>query len=75
MTIRLPDEITTHVPPDCTTDGSGALTLDDLERLCFTYGGTIEPRPGGTFVLVGAVMDGRRMNLGPVHGEMAGTAS
>lgn len=42
------------------------LTLDDLERLAFTYGGTIEPRPGGRYVLVGALMDGRRVNLGPV---------
>lgn len=43
------------------------LTLDDLEALAFKYGGTIEPRPGGRFVLVDAVMDGRRVPvLGPV---------
>lgn len=41
------------------------LTLDDLERLAFTYGGTVEPSPGG-FRLVGAVMDGRTVTLGPV---------
>lgn len=54
--IRAPRTLTAESP----------LTLDDLERLAFTYGGTIEPRPGGLYVLVGAVMDGRRVNLGPV---------
>lgn len=44
----------------------GALTLDDLEQLAFTYGGTIEALPGNRYRLVGAVMDGRRINLGPV---------
>lgn len=43
-----------------------SLTLDDLEALAFTYGGTIEPRAGGRYVLIGAVMDGRRVDLGPV---------
>lgn len=41
------------------------LTLDDLERLAFTYGGTIESSPAG-YTLVGAVMDGRTVTLGPV---------
>lgn len=41
------------------------LTLDDLERLAFMYGGTIESSPAG-FRLVGAVMDGRTVTLGPV---------
>jgi hypothetical protein len=45
-----------------------ALTLDDLERLAFTYGGTIERNVAtGTYTLVGALMDGRRVNLGPVR--------
>ena len=42
------------------------LTLDDLERIAWTHGGTIEPRPGGRYVLVGALLDGRRVTLGPV---------
>ena len=42
------------------------LTLDDLEALAFTHGGTIEPRSGGRYVLVGALFDGRRVTLGPV---------
>jgi len=46
------------------------LTLDDLEQLAFTYGGTIEPRPGNRYVLVGAVIDGRRVCLGPVPGPV-----
>lgn len=45
---------------------AGSLTLDDLERLAFTYGGEIQTHPRG-YILVGAVMDGRRIPiLGPV---------
>jgi hypothetical protein len=45
-----------------------SLTLDDLERIAFTYGGTIERNVAtGTYTLVGALMDGRRVNLGPVR--------
>lgn len=44
----------------------GNLTLDDLEALAHRYGGTVEPRPSGKYVLVGAVINGRRLNLGPV---------
>jgi len=44
------------------------LTMDDLERAAFTYGGVIEPRPGGLFVLVGARIGGQRVDLGPVAG-------
>lgn len=49
---------------------AGHLTLDDLEQLAFRYGGSIEPRPGDRFVLVGALIDGRRVNLGPVPGPV-----
>lgn len=38
------------------------LTLDDLERLAFTYGGTIEPTPTG-FRLVGALIGGVRQDF------------
>lgn len=41
------------------------LTLDDLERLAFLYGGTIEVCSAG-YKLVGAVMAGTRLDLGPV---------
>ena len=44
-------------------------TLDDLERIAFTNGGTIEPRPGGRYVLIGALINGQRTNLGPVPGS------
>lgn len=47
---------------------AGVLTLEDLERLAFTYGGTIERNVAAdTYTLVGTVMDGRRINLGPVQ--------
>lgn len=45
----------------------GRLTLDDLEKLAFEYGGTIERNiAAGTYRLVGAVVDGRTVTLGPV---------
>lgn len=46
------------------------LTLDDLEKMAFTYGGTIvRDIPTGRYTLVGALMDGRTVDLGPVrHG-------
>lgn len=48
------------------------LTLDDLEALAFTYGGTIRRDvAAGTYTLVGAVMDGRKVSLGPVRAEAA----
>lgn len=43
----------------------GTLTLDDLERLAFKYGGSVEPRPGGKYVLVGALINNVLVNLGP----------
>jgi len=43
------------------------LSLADLHGLRATHGGTIEPRPGGRYVLVGALFDGRRVTLGPVQ--------
>lgn len=49
---------------------AGVLTLDDLERLAFTYGGSVEPRAGGRYVLIGALIDGRRVDLGPVSAEL-----
>jgi len=43
------------------------LTLDDLEKLAFQYGGTIERNVStNRYTLVGALIDGRRVNLGPV---------
>jgi hypothetical protein len=43
------------------------LTLEDLEKLAFTYGGTIERNVStNRYTLVGALIDGRRVNLGPV---------
>jgi len=51
-----------------TPDG---LTLDDLEAICWKYGGTIETRPGGLYVLVGTTMAGATFDLGPVRNEVA----
>jgi hypothetical protein len=48
---------------------AGQLTMDDLELAAFKFGGTIEPRPGNRFVLVGALIGGRRVTLGPVAGQ------
>lgn len=46
---------------------AGKLTQDDLERLAFLYGGQIVVDvAANTRALVGAVMDGRRVTLGPV---------
>lgn len=43
------------------------LTLDDLERLAFTYGGTIERDVSNeSYTLVGATFAGQPVNLGPV---------
>lgn len=49
------------------------LTMDDLEALAFTYGGTIERNPlTNRCTLVGAVMSGVRIDkLGPVPMEAA----
>ena len=47
------------------------LTLDDLEQLAFKYGGTIELDLGADrYILRGALIDGRRVNLGPVPGPV-----
>lgn len=44
----------------------GKLTLDDLESLAFTYGGTVERCAAG-WQLVGAVMAGNVIDrIGPV---------
>jgi hypothetical protein len=45
---------------------AGPLTLDDLERLAFTYGGTVERVAAGRYLLRGAVIGGQRTNFGPV---------
>jgi len=42
------------------------LSADDLEALAFKYGGTLEP-VGDKVRLVGASIDGRLVNLGPVN--------
>lgn len=43
------------------------LTMDDLERLAFKYGGWLEPVGSEKARLVGAVMDGRELPpIGPV---------
>lgn len=49
---------------------AGQLTLDDLEALAFTYGGTVETHPRG-FILRGCLIDGRRVDLGPAPGPVA----
>lgn len=47
------------------------LTLDDLEQLAFRYGGTVERDLGvDRYILRGALIDGRRVNLGPVPGPV-----
>lgn len=46
---------------------AGKLTQDDLEHLAFTYGGVIVRNvEANTYTLVGALMGGRRVTLGPV---------
>ena len=51
---------------------AGRLTLDDLERLAFTYGGEIQQDLATNQCrLVGAVVAGRRITLGPVPGPVA----
>ncbi len=49
------------------------LTMDDLEALASTYGGTIERNPlTNRCTLVGAVMNGKRIaKIGPVPMEVA----
>lgn len=43
------------------------LTLDDLERIAFTYGGTVERDVvTNTYRLVGTTMAGQTFDLGPV---------
>ena len=43
------------------------LTMDDLERLAFTYGGTIErDLSANTYTLRGALVAGQRVDFGPV---------
>lgn len=57
--------MTTLVP--LTLPNVDGLTADDLEAIAFTYGGTIERNVRtNTVRLVGAVVDGRRVTLGPV---------
>jgi hypothetical protein len=48
---------------------AGPLTLDDLERLAFTYGGTVERVAPGRYLLRGAVVAGQRRNFGPVRDD------
>lgn len=51
---------------------AGSLTLDDLEALAFRYGGTLERNVAtNTVRLVGALIDGRRVDLGPAPGPVA----
>jgi hypothetical protein len=58
-----------HPAPKPQTVTPDELTLDDLERLAFIYGGTVaRDIETGTYRLIGALMDGRRVNLGPVRG-------
>jgi len=45
----------------------GNLTLDDLERLAFKYGGSVEvDLSTGAYWLRNAVIAGTSVNLGPV---------
>lgn len=50
---------------------ANVLTLDDLEQLAFRYGGTVEKDLStGKYLLRGVVIDGRRVDLGPVPGPV-----
>lgn len=46
------------------------LTLADLHALAARYDGTVEALPTGGYILRGALIDGRRVDLGPVPGPV-----
>ena len=47
------------------------LTLADLHALAARYGGTVKPLPANDrYILRGALIDGRRVDLGPVPGPV-----
>lgn len=50
---------------------ANTLTVADLHVLRGLYGGQIETRPGGLYVLVGTTMAGATFDLGPVRNEVA----
>lgn len=65
--------MTTTLVPIATPSTHG-LTMDDLEALMGKYGGMIERNEDTDMcTLVGAVIDGRTVNVGPVPMEVVGT--